>query len=240
MTTLRYTFAAFAAATMLAAAPVAAAQQAYDLTQLNPQVQGAVIQARAAHARGEAAAARAREAATLGEAAAARARAGAAGTLVYDTPQFGDPPRTARYETEVVNGVRNGYGTQTYTGGPWIGDHFAGQFVDGRKQGLGVYIYGNNANNQGNAQDRNETEYVQSFSNGYGVGRWRDNSHYAGQFTQDHKQGFGVYTYADGRRFEGEYSNDQPAGFGVFWNSQGGIISQGIYSNGVLTTALTR
>jgi hypothetical protein len=235
MRTVRSVFAAAAAMAAIVLAPAAHAQTAYDLAALNPQVREAVIRARTAEARALGAAERARQAAQRGAEAAQRARNGEAGTSAHEQT-WGDPQRSARYETEIVNDNRHGYGSQTYTGGPWVGDHFAGQFVEGRKHGLGVYRYAQNANNAD--QITYEGEWASSLQSGHGVSTWTNGDRYAGAVQDDNWNGAGVYRFADGRRIEGEFVNGRTAGLSVEWDANGQVRLQGIFSGGELTTPL--
>lgn len=236
---IRFFIAVLLATAFLNSAPANAQKAGYDLSALNSQVQQIVTSARAAEGSAVAAQTRAREAAQLAEQAAARARAGAAGTTAYDSQPFGDPPRTARYETEFSNNARNGYGVQTYTSGPWAGDRYAGQFVNNVKSGVGVYVYAGNPNNPVHL-DRIEAEYAQSFANGYGVITWHTGQHYAGTIARDLRHGSGVLYLENGNRFEGEFSNDVRSGFGVLWDADGQVLSQGVWANGELTTSMSR
>lgn len=167
------------------------------------------------------------------------ARALALPAQLLTTQPFGDPPRTARYETEFSNNARNGYGVQTYTSGPWAGDRYAGQFVNNVKSGVGVYVYAGNPNNPVHL-DRIEAEYAQSFANGYGVITWHTGQHYAGTIARDLRHGSGVLYLENGNRFEGEFSNDVRSGFGVLWDADGQVLSQGVWANGELTTSMSR
>ena len=227
-------------ATPAAIAQTSAGSAGYDISTLHPQVQAAVVAARAAEAQGIAAAQHARDNAGRGEAAAVRARNGEPGTQAYDSQPFGDPPSTARYETEARDNIRNGYGVQTFTSGPNVGDRYAGTFENGRKSGAGVYTHVDNQANPGNAENRYEGDYADSAGNGFGAIFWNDGETYAGQITSDHRNGGGVNRYADGRRFEGEYAYDVRTGLGVLWGADGRVISQGVWSNGELTTPLAR
>lgn len=217
----------------------ASAQSAYDLSQLNPQVQTAVVAARANEARATAAATQGRAAAQLGEAAAQRARNGAPGTAVT-TPTWGDPPRTARYETEVNGEVRQGYGMQTMTAGRWTGDRFAGQYADWMKNGYGVLWYGENEANARFNVNRYEGQFAEGYGNGVGITYWINGNRYFGAIRNDVGHGPGVMRTANGERLEGEFADDQLTGFGVRWDAQGRVLQQGIWSDGRLTTPLAR
>ena len=212
----------------------------YDLNALNPQVRAAVEQARRAEVLANAAAERARDAAQAAQDSAQRARNGEAGYRA-ETLTWGSPARTGRYETGFSGGARNGYGLLTVIAGPYIGDVYAGRFSNSQYAGPGVYTYAQNPNNTGGWLSY-EGEWSNDAPNGVGVYTWRNGMRYVGGWrssSQWQRSGPGVLYWPDGRRHEGEWSNTRN-GYGVEWDGQGHVSQQGIYTNDVLTTPLSR
>ncbi len=207
---------------------------AFPLSALHPEVRRAVIDARDAEQRAERAADRAYAAERAAEDAAARARAGEAGHRGYDYP---NDERKRRYEGGWSDTTRNGHGTLTVGAGPFEGDRYAGEWRDGRFQGVGVYRHAENANAT-NRSLRYAGDYANDKANGAGVFLWRDGDRHAGGERDGNKSGPGVFRFADGRRYEGEYANDERNGYGVLWNADGTVNSQGVWTDGTFTTPL--
>lgn len=59
---------------------------------------------------------------------------------------------------------------------------------------------------------------------------------YQGEWVNGMKEGKGIYVYQDGRKYEGEWKNDQQNGRGILYDSQGKIIAEGFWENGVYKT----
>jgi hypothetical protein len=215
-----------------------AASATYDLALLNPQVRAAVERAREADRRGVNAAARARQAASEAEGFASRARNGESG-LHSSSSTWGSPSMTARYEGQISGGVFSGYGVQVHTEGPFVGDHYAGQWRNDQRQGLGVYTFAENASNAIRAL-RYEGEWVDNDRTGSGVTHWRSLGRYSGGNSGGMKSGAGVFYFPDGRRYEGEWGSDSYNGYGVVWDAQGNVLSQGVWAGNNLSTALSR
>jgi hypothetical protein len=119
-----------------------------------------------------------------------------------------------------------------------VGDGNGGQAQSVRYQGLGVYSWGQNANNTFGGL-RYEGEFAHDAASGAGLYFWRDGKHYAGAISNWRRDGLGVFTFADGRRYEGQWSGDQQSGLGAEWDAQGRLTQQGIWAGGVLTTPLS-
>jgi hypothetical protein len=208
----------------LAAAP-AAAQTGYDLSQLTPEVRAAAEQARAAAARAEAAAVTAREMAVRARQAAERAQQGAPGTAV----RLLNGRLGHRYVHGEYNGSQfQGLAVDVTVDGASLGDLYAGQWVNGMSQGLGVYVYSSNESNVSGSL-RHEGYNERGNAHGDGVYTWQDTDVYAGGFVDNLKSGYGVYTYNDetGGRYEGQWANDNRHGYGVYWDAQGQVHSAG-------------
>jgi hypothetical protein len=209
----------------------------YGLAALNAEVREAVIRARKARRQAEIIAGDAQEAARRAEQAAARARNGEPGTKT-SSATWGTPERTAYYETEWRDEARNGYGVQYFAAGAFDGDRYAGGFENGMYSGLGVYAFGQNANNVGGSL-RYEGEIAEDKWNGVGVYTWRSGNRAAGSWREGLKSGPSVFEFSDGYRYEGEFANDARNGLGALWDAAGNLVSQGVWVNDVLVTPLS-
>lgn len=206
----------------------------YNIEALHADVRAAVMRAREHQTRAETAAIAAREAATRAEEAAARARDGEPGHRAYD---FEHDPQQRRYEGEWPDeGRARGLGVLSFGAGPYSGDRYAGHFRNGRKFGLGVYVYGALATDE--TQSRYEGDYISGEAERYGVYYGRRGNRHAGRSGGDAFNGEGVYDYANGERYEGEFFDNRRHGFGVLWRADGRIRSSGLWRNGRLATRL--
>jgi hypothetical protein len=201
---------------VLAQAKPDGASAAYDANTLNEQVRAAVEQARRSETLATSAATRARSYAQLAEQNIGHEPSGM-DVRVFSGGNAGD-----RYAGQ-IEAMGVGYGSQA-------------QAV--RYQGLGIYAWGQNANNTFGGL-RYEGEFANDAANGAGLYFWRDGKHYAGAIGNWRRDGLGVFTFADGRRYEGQWSGDQQSGLGAEWDAQGRVAQQGVWSGGVLTTPLT-
>ena len=205
-----------APASVLTQAKPDGASAAYDANALNVQVRAAVEQARRSETLASATASRARSAAQVAE------------------QNIGH--EIAGMDVRVFSGGNAGdrYAGQIQT----VGDGNGGQAQSVRYQGLGVYSWGQNANNTFGGL-RYEGEFADDAASGAGLYFWRDGKHYAGAISNWRRDGLGVFTFADGRRYEGQWSGDQQSGLGAEWDAQGRLTQQGIWAGGVLTTPLS-
>lgn len=229
----------------VAAQAASVAASAYSLDALNAQVRTAVISARAAEARGVASAAAGRRAAESARAAAQNARSNWPNHIVYNYENDAEYGR--HYEGQMSNNDFNGYGVLTFSTGNFSGDRYEGEWANGNYQGAGVYYRAVNENNRTYNGLRYEGDYRNSERNGFGIFLWRGpgadgagGHRYIGEMKAASRGGAGVMYFSDGTRYEGEWGDDDRTGFGVEWNAQGGVARQGIWTNGELTTPLTR
>ena len=130
------------------------------------------------------------------------------------------------YFGEWQNGKESGRGTATFSDG----EKYRGEFRDGIRSGSGTDTFANGNKYVG--------EYKDNRPNGHGtftitVGQWNGDQ-YVGDFKDGNWDGEGTYTYANGSKYVGQYKNSKPNGQGVLYASNGAIIEQGIYENGIL------
>ncbi|MEL6259343.1 MAG: hypothetical protein AAFQ67_09855, partial [Pseudomonadota bacterium] len=200
----------------------------FDVTQLDSSVRNAALKAKEAEKLAEGEAAAARRAASRADSAAARARAGDPGHKVSST-------ETLRYETEISNGQRNGYGVRYSTSEKYKGDRYRGEWRNGQRQGLAVYDYGERALGENYAGT-----YVDGSTEGYGVYDWPDAQRYAGGWKGGAYAGYGVIYFLSGSRYEGEVKDNKRHGYGVHWRKDGTISQSGRWEAGKLVQALSK
>lgn len=144
------------------ATPALAQSGPFDLNGLEPQVQQAVQQARAAQ--------------TQALQAAARAQGDASGTIRF-TGDGGDTYQGEGHRSSSDGPMRNGYGLMTWSDGEYYaGESRAAAANGGQKHGYGVYVFAN-----GNVY---EGQFQADRYHGYGV-MWEADGRaaYAGRFS---------------------------------------------------------
>lgn len=88
----------------------------------------------------------------------------------------------AEYTGQFSAGKKQGVGTKL-----WVnGDHYVGAFLDDRKEGYGIYVWGAKSPWPG--------------------------ERYLGQYRNDQRHGLGVYEWPNGDRYEGEWEQDRVKG----------------------------
>jgi hypothetical protein len=127
----------------------------------------------------------------------------------------------------------SGYGVFNGTG-EFVGDRYAGQFVNGLRSGYGVYTYGRPTTSSSHC----EGQYANSQRSGSVVCYYRNGGRFSGDYKNAERNGFGVYRFPDGRREEGEYANGNLNGYGVSWTADGRVFSEGVWKDGTLVTPI--
>lgn len=207
-------------------------QARFSLSLLEPKVRVAAEDARRAELAAINAQFRALHANELAENAARRARARERGTRTTTVQgRLGE----IRMDGDGDDKIFNGYAIAATINGECNGDRYAGEFLQNRRSGVGVYHYGQNPNNKLGSL-RYEGEYDDGNPNGVGVMHWRNGNRYFGFEVAGKRSGLGVYHFPNGQRYEGEYLNDLRDGSGVLWDASGSVIKAGEWSKGDLTT----
>lgn len=205
----------------------------YGLSQLNGRVRAEVERARAAETGARAAAQRARTAANRASAAAERARSGEAGYGDDTSLAFLITGDTSYLGALSSAGRPHGYGVaQRGTGS------YSGEWRNAERSGFGV------SEAEAHIADRTpghryEGEWANGFLSGLGVFEQPNEFTYAGEHGRNSLTGVGVLTLANGQRYEGAVEDSKRDGLGVLWNRQGRVVSQGQWTDDVLTTALS-
>eukprot|EP00483_Globobulimina_turgida_P000005 UN00005 len=89
------------------------------------------------------------------------------------------------------------------------GDTFEGEFMDGKKNGKGVYFWKD-------LQATYDGEWSMDTRKGDGKFTYSDGSHYEGEWDNNYRSGKGTYIYANGDSYCGEYINGQREGQGIY------------------------
>ena len=104
-----------------------------------------------------------------------------------------------QYAGDFVEGFRDGHGKQLLNNGT-----FEGEFVKGLRNGRGVYVW--------NTGDRYDGNWVNGKRAGKGDLLTKDGYRYIGDFANNLRQGNGVIIAPDGTRTEGRFENDERVG----------------------------
>ena len=129
-----------------------------------------------------------------------------------------------KYSGEELNGVKNGFGTYTFTDGSF----YEGEYVKDKMEGWGTYSFPNG--------DIHVGEWENDKEDGQGTCTWGPKSDFAGDkyegaFKNGVKSGYGTYYWSDGDMFEGYWENDQQNGQGTYTYNNGEVTS-GEWKNG--------
>ncbi len=124
------------------------------------------------------------------------------------------------YKGNWVDGRRNGKGIFYYSNG----DRFEGNWVDGKKNGKGTNYLANG--------DRLEGNYRDGKINGQGTIHYADGERYEGNFVDSKQNGQGTNYLANGDRLEGNYGDGKPHGLQTLWQKNGQKMGEGCWQNG--------
>ena len=117
--------------------------------------------------------------------------------------------RNHEYRGEEDEGKENGFGILVGVDGPYVGDHFEGEFKHGKYDGKGVYYWTNG--------DRYEGEFKEDKRNGKGFYYWANGNRYEGEWKDNKQHGKGIFHWVEGDRYEGEWKENSKDGMGVFY-----------------------
>ncbi|KAI1889180.1 hypothetical protein AGOR_G00176420 [Albula goreensis] len=87
------------------------------------------------------------------------------------------------------------------------GSRYEGEFMNGLKQGEGVFTWGNG--------ELYEGSFFKDYRHGNGTYIWPDGSRFIGKFYRNRKEGYGIQHFPDGTTFQGLYRADERFGPGV-------------------------
>ena len=115
----------------------------------------------------------------------------------------------------------SGKGTMRYSSGA----EYVGEFVNGARNGKGIYTYGKEQNGNGRSIKSPTLSYNGMFKDndrhGKGVLTWRNGNKYDGDFIDNQIQGLGIKTYKDGRIYEGNWKDSKREGYGHLTQKDG-------------------
>ena len=100
---------------------------------------------------------------------------------------------------------------------------YVGQFVNGLKEGKGIYYY--------NSGSRYEGDYKNDKREGKGIYYYNNGNRYEGDWINGSKEGKGIFYFNNGDRYEGDWRNDNREGKGIYYYNNGDR-RMGDYSNG--------
>jgi hypothetical protein len=143
----------------------------------------------------------------------------------------------ATFDGQSERSKPTGVGVMVQTVGEFAGDRFAGAFVDGRWQGLGVYEASQPA-------DGRPRRYVGEFQDGHLAGAGfmllADGARAMGAVVDGRLNGPAVILYPDGRRYEGEFKLGRKDGLGVMWSGSGQATQMGRFADDALIEPMAR
>jgi len=98
-------------------------------------------------------------------------------------------------------------------------------------------IEGDCTDGEGTMLYKSGNKYKGKFLNGqkHGYGRfiWTSGAKYKGDWKNNKRDGQGIELLADGSRYEGTFKNHKKHGTGKYYNSQGELVNEGTWNNGM-------
>ena len=155
-----------------------------------------------------------------------------------------------KYVGEWKDGTRNGQGTFTQANG----DKYVGEYKDGMKSGQGTSTQANGdkyvgeykdgaPSGQGTETTANGNKYVGEWKdgdyNGQGSNTYANGDKYVGEFKDGKKNGHGTATIANGNKYVGEFKDGKRNGNGILYDSNGSVISQGVWKENGFTPSIS-
>jgi hypothetical protein len=127
-----------------------------------------------------------------------------------------------KYDGEVVNGVREGYGTYFYHNG----DKYEGMWINNKKHGMGTLYY-----KDGNLYIG---QWKNSEKEGIGSIYLKNGEKYYGEFKTGKRNGKGVLISPDHNKFTGYFKENRKNGVGIMVNTKSKKKSKEQWNIGVL------
>mmetsp|Transcript_1027 Transcript_1027/g.2835 ORF Transcript_1027/g.2835 Transcript_1027/m.2835 type:complete len:378 (-) Transcript_1027:123-1256(-) len=130
-------------------------------------------------------------------------------------------PNGNKYEGEFLGGRRHGKGTFWVSEGRHLRKQYAGDWVEGKRQGLGVYL------GPGDSPVSYEGEWYVNKRHGRGKQVYAKGDIYEGEWEDGERSGLGVLQLANGDKYEGQWLNDKKEGPGQFHFKSTGKVLEG-------------
>ena len=150
----------------------------------------------------------------------------------YDVIKFRDRDV---FEGEVANGKANGLGVYVQGDQRFNGDKFQGQHALGMWQGVGVF---ESVSGEPGRPARYGGEFTGGQLAGMGVIMRADGVRQAGAVVNGALTGHGVETRGSGERIEGEFKGGLVDGFAAHWSADGRVLEAGRFEQGRLVQPL--
>lgn len=113
-----------------------------------------------------------------------------------------------------------GHARATYANG----DEYDGDYVDGRREGLGTYKFKNGYVYTG--------EFVDNAFSGLCTYEYKNRGTYKGMMKNSQRNGNGEFTYKSGDRYKGEWKDNKRHGEGTYFFAKDGSSFEGVWENG--------
>ena len=91
----------------------------------------------------------------------------------------------------------------------WKDSYYSGCFLNGQKNGIGIYVWKNKSKYEG--------EWKNDNMNGYGIYHFSDGRKYIGEWKDNYMNGFGIYLWKNNKKYMGYFKNGIKHGFGIFY-----------------------
>ncbi|TYZ62425.1 hypothetical protein PybrP1_008667 [[Pythium] brassicae (nom. inval.)] len=141
----------------------------------------------------------------------------------------------SRYTGEFRQGMYHGFGELLFGSGGKLGS-YVGDFVDGKRRGKGVRVYGADKGKRYEGEWEDDEphgvgvvecatfklvgRFVRGKESGHGAVSFANGESYEGNFDDGHMSGHGTFVYRDGGTYEGQFEQSKRHGHGrrVFGN----------------------
>jgi hypothetical protein len=116
---------------------------------------------------------------------------------------FKEGKANGTFQGTYLDGLRQGKGVFTLANG----NRYDGDFLDDKRTGKGFFTWING--------DKYEGDFVDGKRTGKGVITWPIGSRYEGDFVDDKRTGKGIMTWPSGSRYEGDFIDGKRTGKGI-------------------------
>ena len=142
--------------------------------------------------------------------------------VVFKTVHYADGEK---YEGEIKNNKRSGYGINYYPNG----NKYEGWWENDLKHGTGTFFFNDGSLYVG--------QWVNNKKNGIGTIYYKSGDKYYGNFIQGEKNGKGLFISKDNNRFIGNFKNNKKDGKGIMYYNKNKKLSKEIWDKGILISS---